>query len=470
MKKLTLLFVLTVGITASLGAGENDRYRIRFDYKQNGISILQVPPKLDVAGISADGKALDIVGSKEYFEELKEMGFDVQLIDKQKGPDQKYHNPEEVVSKIAALYEEYPEILQVEQLGMSLLGRPVYAVRISSKDTLGNKPSLLFNGMHHARELMTVEVTLDIIEYLTTNYMNPDTPEVADWVDNLEIWVIPQVNPDGNKIVWTEDSWWRKNARGTENEVWGVDLNRNYPYRWGDCNGSSGRKYSQTYRGKSPASEPETNMVMNLVRRENFLTNISYHSYSEIVIGPYGCEDEDVPESGVVDAVGQAVAKRIEKDSGNGVYEYGAAHEILYPVDGEDISWMYNEVNTLSYVVEINSSAQGFQPDYKWRDISVQRQRPGWQYLLDLNLYGPQLRARILDSETYEAVDAELLIKGVDMRDAKPRKSKNGHLYKILKPGYYELVFRAEGYEDTELDLQIGDSPVEREVLMRREP
>ena len=72
------------------------------------------------------------------------------------------------------------------------------------------------------------------------------------------------LNVDGNNIVWTTDNMWRKNARGQGNNVYGVDLNRNYSYAWNSCNGSSGSTSSETYRGASAASEPETQALMKL--------------------------------------------------------------------------------------------------------------------------------------------------------------------------------------------------------------
>src|SRR5262249_25141832 len=131
-----------------------------------------------------------------------------------------------------------------------------------------NKPVILFNGMHHAREVMSPEVALDTIEQLLTKYGTDAS--ITHWVDANEIWVVPMLNVDGNNKVWTYDNYWRKNTRGcpasgTCSSGTGVDINRNYPYAWGSCNGSSGSPSSDTYRGPSAGSEPETNVLMNHV-------------------------------------------------------------------------------------------------------------------------------------------------------------------------------------------------------------
>src|SRR5690606_31153250 len=118
------------------------------------------------------------------------------------------------------------------------------------------KPVVYFNAMHHAREVMTAEVALDIIKTLTEGAS--DNAEIVGWLEKYRIVVLPQVNPDGNQIVHTTDNMWRKNAQGNTSSTWGVDLNRNYPAYFNHCDGSSGSKNSQTYRGTHAASEPET--------------------------------------------------------------------------------------------------------------------------------------------------------------------------------------------------------------------
>jgi len=209
-------------------------------------------------------------------------------------------------------------------------------------------------------------------------------------MNKYNIWVVPMVNPDGNNRVWSSSSMWRKNTRGG----YGVDINRNYSEDWGTCNGSSGSQSSEIYRGPSPGSEPETEALMDLAARIQPKFNISYHSFSEIVIYPFGCRPKTIPspDRDLYERVGRELAAVLVRDSGSGSYQAGTAYELLYNVDGGSLDWMYAKHNIMSYVVEVNSSAQGFQPSYNtWRDISVQRQRKGWQYILD-QMDGPGIK------------------------------------------------------------------------------
>lgn len=334
----------------------------------------------DIAGINFDNQTVSLV-MKET-ELLRAKNLNIISMREVGRLDEEYKNPQEVEAILIETEKNFPGLVRRESIGKSVEGRDIWAVAITNKDSnqKRTKPTILVDATHHAREVMTTEVALDVIEYLTENH---DTEtKVQDWLDKYEVWVVPMLNPDGNHRVWTEDTMWRKNAQGG----YGVDINRNYPYRWAGCSGSSGSKTSDTYRGASPASEPETQALMNLVKRINPKFNLSYHSYSEIVIYPFGCSPETVPnpDAKVYLETGKQLASKLVKDSGSGSYKPGTSYDLLYNVDGGSIDWMYRYEKVMAFVVELNGSWQGFQPSYKtWRNVTVQRQRAGWMYLLE---------------------------------------------------------------------------------------
>src|SRR5690606_15476530 len=170
------------------------------------------------------------------------------------------------------------------------------------------------------------------------------------------------LNPDGNNRVWSNQTMWRKNTR----EGYGVDLNRNYPYNWNSCQGSSGSRSNDTYRGPSAGSEPEAQALMQLVAETKPVFSISYHSYSEMVIYPFGCSNgERLPSNSKVIEVARAMASVLKSDNNpNQNYRPGTAWELLYNADGGDNDWMYGVHNVAAYVIEVSSTREGFQPDY----------------------------------------------------------------------------------------------------------
>jgi len=332
----------------------------------------------DIGGVNFDKKTATLVIPEPLLSRL-----DVKVLSKRliPAPDPQYKNHSEVEQFLKDTERAFPDLARVESIGRSVEGREIWAVQLTNRQSpVVTKPAVLFDAMHHAREVITPEVALDIVDYLTKNYATD--AKVKRWMDHYSIWVVPMVNPDGNNRVWTQQAMWRKNTRGG----YGVDNNRNYPYAWNTCNGSSGNKSSDTYRGPEPGSEPETQALISLVRRIRPIFDISYHSFSEIVIYPFGCSPHHIPEPdrAIYEGIGRELASKLVRDSGTGSYRAGTSYELLYNVDGGSIDWMYATEKVMAFVIEINGDSLGFQPSFsQWRDITVKRQRAGWQYILD---------------------------------------------------------------------------------------
>lgn len=337
----------------------------------------------DVLGVDIKNKLIDVSLTEDEAIEFKKYKFKISETRNElltRGIDERYLNSSEIEELMTEYAQKYPAIAKKIKAGETLEGRSIYAMKISDnvEEDEVNEASILFNGMHHSREVMTVEVTTDIIKELLTKYGKDE--KVTHWVNSNEIYILPIVNIDGNVKVWEGENMWRKNARGG----YGVDINRNYPTNWNACNGSSGWKSSQTYRGSEAASEPETNVLMNFVSSIKPVFNISYHSYSELVIYPFGCNGQRVQNREVVEGIGKELGSILN-------YTPGTSWETLYSVDGSDIDWMYQEEQVIPYVIEVSPRSDGFQPSYDKRDATVELNRLGWQLLLD-KLDGPMVR------------------------------------------------------------------------------
>jgi len=378
---------LVVFLLASIAMASGERY-VNVPYEGPESVKKIVDQGFEVGGINLKNKRITLIVADGEMAKTRELRV---LSSRPVGrPDSEYKNPAEVEMALLNWENQYPHLLTVEKIGNSGEGRPIYAAHLTAKFVASEnpKPAILFDAMHHAREVMTVEVGLDIIEYLTTRYATD--PKVQEWLNHYSIWVVPMVNPDGNNKVWNGNSMWRKNTSGGS----GVDVNRNYPYAWNSCNGSSGNPSSLTYRGPSAGSELEGKALTQLTARIQPKFNISYHSFSELVIYPFGCSPKKIPspDREIYEKYGKALAATLVSDSGSGSYNPGTSYELLYNVDGGSIDWMYASEKVMSFVIEMNSDAQGFQPSYaKWRNKTVERQRAGWQYLLE-QMKGPGIK------------------------------------------------------------------------------
>lgn len=294
-----------------------------------------------------------------------------------------YHTYDETESMLDSLASEYPSLTRIDTLGTSIEGRLIRGIKISDNPDMDDGDvEVLIMGCHHARELMSVEVPLLLAEYLLDNYGS--SGEVTGLVDDRQIWIVPMVNPDGHVYVQNHHSgdwwnWWRKNRRDNGDGTYGVDLNRNYGYMWGyDNSGSSPNSSSEVYRGTGPFSEPETQAVRDFCAEHEFSVGLSYHSYSELIIFPWGYAPLYTGDHELFLTLADTLQK------GNGYTRGNVAMGTIYATNGDTDDWAYGEDTEknsfLCYTVELNSYEEGgFAPP---ESLIV----PTFQKVLPLNL------------------------------------------------------------------------------------
>ncbi len=180
--------------------------------------------------------------------------------------DSNYHDYAELTAVVNQVVADHPTIARKISIGSSYEGRDLMAVKISDNVATDEaEPEILFNSQQHAREHLTVEMAIYLLNLFTDNYGSDS--RVTNVVNSRELWIVPTVNPDGSEYDIATGSYrsWRKNRQpnsGSSNV--GTDLNRNWGYNWGCCGGSSGTTSSETYRGPSAFSAPETQRAARL--------------------------------------------------------------------------------------------------------------------------------------------------------------------------------------------------------------
>ncbi|MFJ9211919.1 carboxypeptidase T [Streptomyces sp. L-9-10] len=305
--------------------------------------------------------------------------------------DSNYHNYAEMTSEINSIVSANPGIASQRVIGTTYQGRNITAIKIS--DNVGtdeNEPEVLFTHHQHAREHLTVEMALYLLKQLTAGH-NTDT-RITNIVNNREIWIIPDLNPDGGEYDIATGSYrsWRKNRQpNSGSTAVGTDLNRNWAYRWGCCGGSSGSPSSDTYRGAAAESAPEVKVVANFVRgrvvggTQQIKAAIDFHTYSELVLWPFGYTTADTTTGMTVDdrnafaAIGQKMA------ASNGYTPEQASD--LYITDGSIDDWLWGTHKVFAYTFEMypSSGGGGFYPPDEVINRETSRNRDAVLQLLE---------------------------------------------------------------------------------------
>jgi predicted deacylase len=282
-----------------------------------------------------------------------------------------YRTVEETYATAAALVAAYPTLATWFDIGDSwdkvrTGGAPGYDImllRLTNSAVSGPKPRLLLNAAIHAREYTPAEVVTRFAEQLLAGYgTNADTT----WMlDHHEVHLILQGNPDGRKRA-EAGTLWRRNTDSdfcATPSAQGIDLNRNFPYLWGCCGGSSANGCSETYRGPSAASEPEAQALRNYmlaifpdygdpqtgpIPASASGLFIDMHSSGQLVMWPWGYTGAAAPNGTQMQTLGRRFAYF------NQHTPFQANN--LYTTDGTTRDFGYGELGVPSYTFELGTA------------------------------------------------------------------------------------------------------------------
>jgi hypothetical protein len=304
------------------------------------------------------------------------------------GDNGAYRTLDEYNADMMALVAAHPDDARIIALpNRTREGRSVIGIEIA-KDVhrRDGRPVWYMDGLHHAREWPSGENTImfgfELLE-------NPDNDERIDGLfRETRTILIPVVNPDG--FSWTRQTpttdnyvlslplivagqadYWRKNRQGVLEQAQipvaernptaiGVDINRNYSARWGG-DGASSINAEQTYRGEAPFSEPEIRNVAELLRERQPIAVNSNHTYTGLVLRPWGYAGGNArfsPDEALMRDLGASMCRA------NG---YRNIHSFdLYVTTGTTTDWVYAALGSISYCFEIGLS--NFHPAYRGDD------------------------------------------------------------------------------------------------------
>lgn len=360
-----------------------------------------------------------IIANKDQIEKIKEKGFKVEItyydikekFKKMTGIDPNnlellrdfgfFFTYWEMIDTIQRLANNFPNLVRIYDIGRSHQNRPLWCVKISDyPDSNENEPIVFFNAATHAREPMGVSILIYFMTYLLTNYDPTNSENLITWlINNREIYFVPVMNPDG--YVYNSDSGgatanWRKNRRIIQSPYVGVDLNRNYGYKWAyDDIGSSPNPSNEAYRGPERFSEPETRVVRDFMLSKKIRAQIDYHTYGRYNMYPWGYDTFTPPDVRTL----KEVVDSFRFYNNYSASRTGQIAKVLYTANGSSVDWEYADTlwegirKFITYAFTIEASINDFW--YGWNDSAFIRQE--CERNLGVNIYLTKVSGAFLE-------------------------------------------------------------------------
>jgi carboxypeptidase T len=317
-----------------------------------GNAIMGVALPETIADLQAAG--IEVVSAVPLLKQFKAKDFPKE--------DSAFHNLAEAEKLLKELAASAPKLASLFPIGKSFLGRDIMALRLNSSQhgtAPSSKPGIVFMGTHHAREHLSTEMALLLAKHLVENRAKPD---IASLLETRDVFIIPMVNPDGSEYDIEGDRYHmhRKNMRPNADKSVGVDLNRNYGFHWCEA-GASNNPRSDTYCGTGPFSEPETTAVKAFLEaRTNIKILLSYHTFSELILYPWGHTDSPISDAPALAAY-KAMAETMAKMNG---YTPQQSSD-LYIASGDTTDWAWAVRGIYSFTFELSPKSLwdgGFYP------------------------------------------------------------------------------------------------------------
>ncbi|HET9139751.1 M14 family metallopeptidase [Actinophytocola sp.] len=404
---LAFATALSVSPVPATGAAPQPGSSEAAEYRVDGVKTRAQRTAIAATGASVDSAehgGLNITATPEEVRRIQALGFSVQRQELTAPPgtadvtpldfpsaDSRYHNYAEMTAEINQVIAANPALISKRVIGRSFQNREIWALKVSDNvATDENEPEVLFTAHQHAREHLTVEMAL----YLVHQLVESTDSQVRNLVNSREIWIVPDVNPDGGEYDIATGSYrsWRKNRQpNTGSSNVGTDLNRNWNYNWGCCGGSSGSTSSATYRGAAAESAPEVRVVADFARSrvvggvQQLKTHIDFHTYGELILWPYGFTFNDLAP-GLSQAERDTHARLGQMMAQTNGYTPQQSSD-LYITDGTIGDWLWGNQRIYSYTFEMYpvSGGGGFYPPDEVIAREVSRNRAAVLMLLDFS-------------------------------------------------------------------------------------
>ncbi len=348
----------------------------------------------------------------------------------------------DIGTDLLAHQSTYPTLCERYDLGLSVNGRHLWALRITDNISLEeDEPEFKYIATMHGDEIVGTKMCMMLIDYLLTNYGGD--PQATNIVDSVDLWIVPLMNPDG----YTSGPRTRYNANL-------VDLNRNFP-DFGDPNTTAGRAI-------------ETAHVMNWSAQHAFVASANFHGGALVVNYPFDNSlfgSQYSPDDDLFIYISEEYSSR-NLPMWSGSWFHGITNGAeWYVVYGGMQDWNYLFMGCNEVTIELGNTKQpsATQIGALWND-----NRDAMLAYIETSLIG--VRGVVTDGTTGLPLAATVTVAG---RNHEVYTDPDvGDYHRMLLAGAYDLTFDAAGYAPvvetgvvvtagaaTVLDVQLGSVP-----------
>jgi len=330
-----------------------------------------------------------------------------------------YTDLDELSQFLSETEQNYPEIAKKELVGFSTLTKRIEAIALSKNPaSVEMEPRIRLIGTIHGNEILSGEILIKFIKYLTENYGYNE--RITNILDNTYIEIIPIANPDGFDI-------------GTRYNANYIDLNRNFSYHWlGDV----------ATHGDYPFSEKESYAIETFSLNKVFQLSASFHTGSVVVNMPfdYATDEESAPlEYNLVKYFANKYTTSgsfIDNEDllgGTDVYNGYINGGDWYVVNGSLQDWSYAKTGCLDLTIEI-SKTKGPPDSLDQVDEVFEYNREALLSYIESSTIG--VYGKIVNGSGVAIPDYRV---GVASGDLNTFSDSMGYYHKLLLPGSYTL-------------------------------
>ncbi|XP_070611009.1 carboxypeptidase A2 [Erythrolamprus reginae] len=265
-----------------------------------------------------------------------------------------YHDLDTIYQAMDDIVAEHPQVVSKLQIGETYENRPLFVLKFS---TGGNqRPAIWIDAGIHAREWVTQATALWTAKKIASDFGND--PSLTSLLNKMDIFLLVVTNPDGYVYSHTTNRMWRKTrSKIPGSRCVGVDPNRNWDAGFGGP-GASNDPCSDSYRGPSANSEVEVRSIVDFVKSHgNIKAFISIHSYSQLLMYPYGYKCSQPKDAEELDMVGKSAANALTSLYGTR-YRIGPICSVIYQASGGSIDWSYDFGVKYSFAFELRDTGR----------------------------------------------------------------------------------------------------------------